>query len=577
MLALYIFTKRAKKHSSITTPTESYLPFIGHSWVAFQNIRNNVEHDWISSIANKYKWMPFSLSYLSRNHVFIHSPKLIQYLFSHHSKSLLKTKEEYMINYEMTGKGILHSNGPGFELHSKQMTAYLTSPQFLSFFFHVINNDAQKCVSKILDLQNKKQKQQSNNSLRNTETDNNFVSYDGSFVNMHQMFLRSILNGVCRMFIGTDFNILSSIPNMNVFARCYSNMIRYCNARTMNPFWLWFRYLNFGTEKELYLTRVLLDQIIGTVLESKKISFGQRSQTINKTEKEFAIWKRKSENEKYSTSSIKQRMERKENEKNISTTKNNNNGIMMGDSKSKKKMNSFDFTDSDLVSYYFKSVNADISLQELRDNVCNIIIASRDDLAILLSWFVYQISLPANHAIYHRIKREIAGISDLNLQSLKQLKYLQKCLLETLRLYPSKPYIVRQLLNDINVEFVEDKKENLICNCTLFKNDYLVIHNYSMGRAEWLWKNPLVFNPQRMPNNIFSNAGFQFQFPAFGVGKHRCLGITSTMIAAKIYIFHLLKNHDLVAKVNQNVKYDCNGPLYMKNGFYAKLVQKNCK
>lgn len=88
--------------------------------------------------------------------------------------------------------------------------------------------------------------------------------------------------------------------------------------------------------------------------------------------------------------------------------------------------------------------------QVLRDQIINILLAGRDTTACTLTWAIYHLSL--DPTVTAKLRQEIIDTVGLQspptYQNLKDMKYLQHILNETLRLYPVVPYNIRFALND---------------------------------------------------------------------------------------------------------------------------------
>lgn len=86
----------------------------------------------------------------------------------------------------------------------------------------------------------------------------------------------------------------------------------------------------------------------------------------------------------------------------------------------------------------------------LRDQLVSVLLAGRDTTACTLTWTLYHLSL--SPSITAKLRREIIDMVGLDqqptYQHLKDMKYLQHVLNETLRLYPVVPYNVRLALKD---------------------------------------------------------------------------------------------------------------------------------
>ncbi|KAH7064272.1 cytochrome P450 52A11 [Paraphoma chrysanthemicola] len=86
----------------------------------------------------------------------------------------------------------------------------------------------------------------------------------------------------------------------------------------------------------------------------------------------------------------------------------------------------------------------------LRDQLVSILLAGRDTTACTLTWVIYHLSMDPK--ITAKLRQEIVDTVGLQrtptYDDLKNMKYLQHILNETLRLYPVVPYNVRFSLND---------------------------------------------------------------------------------------------------------------------------------
>ena len=102
----------------------------------------------------------------------------------------------------------------------------------------------------------------------------------------------------------------------------------------------------------------------------------------------------------------------------------------------------------DFISLYLKNNNK-LTNKDLRDISLNLIIAGRDTTRTLLTWFLYVIN--NKNDIKDKILKEIKDIDNDNISyddANKKLNYLEKCLLETQRLYPSVPTIGRKCIKE---------------------------------------------------------------------------------------------------------------------------------
>ena len=190
--------------------------------------------------------------------------------------------------------------------------------------------------------------------------------------------------------------------------------------------------------------------------------------------------------------------------------------------------------------------------------------AGHDTTANTLSWLIYEICKNLN--IYHKLQNEIDLFwlthqnSNIEYDDLKELKYMTRCIHETLRLWTSIPNgTSRELVNDDYIigKFGEKVK--------LPKGTYVQIPNWTRHRNPELWgKDVLEFNPDREfeSEEIYGNSGLAGynpgtqRFSPFTFGPRDCIGKNFSQIEMRLILLHLLKNFDFKIPEDQLKKYN---------------------
>ncbi len=107
---------------------------------------------------------------------------------------------------------------------------------------------------------------------------------------------------------------------------------------------------------------------------------------------------------------------------------------------------------------------------------------------------------------------QVFGNSDRSctMNDAAKLKYLELCIKEALRLYPSVPGIERQLSEDVQL-----RDYKFAAGTTIF------ILIYALHRHEDYFPDPLAFKPERFLNDTGKHP---YAFVPFSAGPRNCIG-----------------------------------------------------
>ncbi|XP_011864532.1 PREDICTED: cytochrome P450 4C1-like isoform X1 [Vollenhovia emeryi] len=170
---------------------------------------------------------------------------------------------------------------------------------------------------------------------------------------------------------------------------------------------------------------------------------------------------------------------------------------------------------------------------DIKEEVDTFVFEGHDTTAMALC---FALSLLAEHKdIQDRVRREINTVMQenqgkLTMKSLQDLPYLERCIKEALRLYPSVYFISRVTNEEVQL------KSYLIPAGTVVQ-----LNIYGVHRDPNFWPNPEVFDPDRfLPENIRNR--HPYSYIPFSAGPRNCIGQRFAMLEMKAMMSHLIHN-----------------------------------
>ncbi|CEG47011.1 cytochrome P450, putative [Plasmopara halstedii] len=214
--------------------------------------------------------------------------------------------------------------------------------------------------------------------------------------------------------------------------------------------------------------------------------------------------------------------------------------------------------DKDIVSIVLANMESSgrpVDPVEVRNIAIASIIAGRDTTAECMAWLFHMFSQNPNAEVRLRSelftkipklrtdKHYIPTVTDVN-----SVPYLEACIRELLRLYPSAPLITTHCIKD-----------------TVFPDGTFVPANtdigiaiFSCGRLTSVWgDDALDFKPERFIDSLTGEIipMSATKFAAFSAGPRICVGQTLAFIETKIVIANIVARFTMKPEPGQNVTY----------------------
>ncbi|XP_059625143.1 cytochrome P450 97B2, chloroplastic isoform X2 [Cornus florida] len=251
--------------------------------------------------------------------------------------------------------------------------------------------------------------------------------------------------------------------------------------------------------------------------------------------------------------------------------------------------------DASLLRFLVDMRCVDVDDRQLRDDLMTMLIAGHETTAAVLTWATFLLAQYPSKM--RKAQAEVDLVLDqgrTTVESLKKLEYTRLIVVETLRLYPQPPLLIRRAL-----------KSDLLPGGYKGDNDgYAIpvgtdifISVYNLHRSPYFWDKPHEFEPerflsQRKSEGIEGWAGFDpsrspgalypnevisdFAFLPFGGGPRRCVGDQFALMESTIALAMLLQKFDFELKgPPESVELVTGATIHTKNGLWCKVKKRS--
>jgi cytochrome P450 len=158
-------------------------------------------------------------------------------------------------------------------------------------------------------------------------------------------------------------------------------------------------------------------------------------------------------------------------------------------------------------------------------NILAFLVGGNDTTGFALAWTLYLISQsPEWEARMLEEIEQVVGRDRVTAAHVERLGTVQQVLNESLRLFPTAPVIVRDIIEDIAFDGV-----------SIPAGTIGIIPIYAIHRHRSYWEDPDRFDPNRFSPENRSKIT-RFQFMPFGAGPRICIGAAFAMIEATIML-----------------------------------------
>lgn len=212
----------------------------------------------------------------------------------------------------------------------------------------------------------------------------------------------------------------------------------------------------------------------------------------------------------------------------------------------------------------------EVSSVQLRDDLLSMLVAGHETTGSVLTWTLYLLSknLSSMEKAQEEVDRVLQGRPP-TYDDIKNLKFLTRCINESMRLYPHPPVLIRRA----------QVADMLPGNYKVNAGQDIMISVYNIHRSSQVWERAEEFVPERfdLDGPVPNETNTDFRFIPFSGGPRKCVGdqfaLLEAIVSLAVFLQHL--NFELVP--DQNISMTTGATIHTTNGLYMKLSQRDAK
>ncbi|KAL3825835.1 hypothetical protein ACJIZ3_021864 [Penstemon smallii] len=209
----------------------------------------------------------------------------------------------------------------------------------------------------------------------------------------------------------------------------------------------------------------------------------------------------------------------------------------------------------------------EVSSTQLRDDLLSMLVAGHETTGSVLTWTAYLLS--KDPSSLRKAQEEVDQVLQGRLptyEDTKNLKFLTRCISESMRLYPHPPVLLRRA----------QVPDTLPGNYKVNPGQDIMISVYNIHHSSQVWERADEFVPERfdLEGSVPNETNTDFRYIPFSGGPRKCVGdqfaLLEAIVALAVFLQHV--NFDLVP--DQNIGMTTGATIHTTNGLYMKLTQR---
>ncbi|XP_068307998.1 carotene epsilon-monooxygenase, chloroplastic-like [Pyrus communis] len=226
-------------------------------------------------------------------------------------------------------------------------------------------------------------------------------------------------------------------------------------------------------------------------------------------------------------------------------------------------------TDPSILRFLLAS-REEVSSEQLRDDLLSMLVAGHETTGSVLTWTLYLLSKNPHTLVkaQEEVDKVLRGQRP-SYDDIKNLKYLTRCIMESLRLFPHPPVLIRRA----------QVADVLPGNYKVNAGQDIMISVYNIHRSSKVWERAEEFVPERfdLEGSVPNETNTDFRFIPFSGGPRKCVGDQFALLEATVALTIFIQNLNFELVPDQKISMTTGATIHTTNGLYMKLSQRQAK
>lgn len=207
----------------------------------------------------------------------------------------------------------------------------------------------------------------------------------------------------------------------------------------------------------------------------------------------------------------------------------------------------------------------EVSSVQLRDDLLSMLVAGHETTGSVLTWTAYLLSKDSSalKKAHDEVDRVLQGQRP-TFEDVKNLKFLTRCINESMRLYPHPPVLIRRA----------QVADVLPGNYKVNPGQDIMISVYNIHHSSQVWERAEEFVPERfdLDGPVPNESNTDYRFIPFSGGPRKCVGDQFALLEAIVSLAVYLQHMSFELVPDQKINMTTGATIHTTSGLYMKVT-----